>query len=147
MPVSRSPVPEPGIGSLEELTASWPFTMVPSEVLCDPTLSVKARLVCALLCFHAREKDRCWPSQERLAALGGMSRGSVQRALAQLEKRGLVRKKRRGVKQANMYVLAKYPPRGSWLAAETEQPVRSLVDLLRASLCRNVVHEERTSSS
>jgi hypothetical protein len=83
-------------------SSNRPFIMFPSDVASDSSLSPEARLLYALLLDFARGKDGCYPTERTLAKLiGGRKKDgkpgpahvrSVQRWLAELEVRGLIRR-------------------------------------------------------
>lgn len=88
------------------------FVMVPRAIILDPTLSDAAKvLACALVSF-AWQDGSCFPGQERLAAVTGWSVKKVQRTLSELERKGYIRRKRRGYMKTNRYVLLFDPSGG-----------------------------------
>jgi len=73
-----------------------PFAMVPTTVLRDPALSVYAKILFAILTTYANPKtSKCWPSMRRLSADAGCSKRTCQRAVSELESRGLIACERR----------------------------------------------------
>ncbi|MEJ7568410.1 MAG: helix-turn-helix domain-containing protein [Gaiellaceae bacterium] len=82
------------------------FTKVPNELLRDTSLSMGARLTWIALKSHAWQGAECWPGQETLAReVGVASRRSVFTYLTELERAGLVKKRRGGNGKSNHYVL------------------------------------------
>jgi hypothetical protein len=70
-------------------------------------VSTTARFVLSVLQMHENAQHRCWPSQERMAAMMGCDRGTVARALLELLNAGLIlRQKRPDRPNAYQYVLA-----------------------------------------
>lgn len=81
------------------------FVAVPDSVLRDPRLSFPAKLLFGVLRYRQYDKTCCWPSIEGLAKqLGGISRGTVCRAISQLEKAGYITIKRRH-RWSNLYTV------------------------------------------
>ena len=89
--------------------------------------SLSDRLVLIHLANRCDAADKCWPAVLRLAGETGLSRRSVQCALARLEKAGLIVRLQRKCK-SNLYRLC--PSEGSTARAVTAppyaQPMRSL---------------------
>lgn len=83
------------------------FVQLPNEVLFDHDLSDGAMRLYALLLHYARQSDRCWPSQERLAKDSGLCRRTIQRRIAELEAKGYVLTETRGQGEGNVYGLRK----------------------------------------
>jgi hypothetical protein len=81
------------------------FTQVPNAVLLDPRLSAGARLVFAVLCHYAREKDSCFPGQARMAEQVGAKERAVRTKIRELEEAGLVTTEQRGLGKTNRYLL------------------------------------------
>ena len=82
------------------------FTMMPDMVRGDPTLSRTAKLVYEQLLSYMRQRDFCWPSQQRIADdLGTVSRRTVIRAIRELYERGFIEKWRRGLNRTNVYFI------------------------------------------
>jgi DNA-binding transcriptional ArsR family regulator len=63
------------------------------------------KLVLLALAEHANDGYACWPSIHRLQERTGLSRRGVQKALRELEQRGLVSAERGGGRSANRYAL------------------------------------------
>ena len=81
------------------------FVAVPDSVLRDPHLSFPAKLLFGVLRYRQYDKTHCWPSIEGLAKqLGGVSRGTVCRAIRQLEKAGYITIERRH-RRSNLYAV------------------------------------------
>jgi len=82
------------------------FTQMPDGVRSDPTLSRAAKLVYEQLLYYMRQRDFCWPSQQRIADdLGTMSRRTVIRAIKELHERGFIERYRRGLNRTNVYFI------------------------------------------
>lgn len=87
------------------------FTQLPNRVLYDNSLSNPAKITYAVLLSMAWGKDRCWPGQERLAKIVGVSDRSIRTYIAELEEKGLLTSERRGGKAGltNNYLLHLVP--------------------------------------
>lgn len=85
------------------------FVKLPNALLTDSSLDAHCRLLAACLLMYARDKDVCYPSQQRLADDLGWPVLAVKRHcrhLVQASRICVVRKARRGQKRAgivNMY--------------------------------------------
>ncbi|GEM_PF-5034436 len=87
------------------------FVMMPTPLLENPSFSPEEKVLWALLKAHQRDKAGSYPSVASLAKR--LSRGDRQTrtVLSNMEKSGLIRKKRRPG-QTNYYVvIAPDPPR------------------------------------
>jgi hypothetical protein len=81
------------------------FTKMPNGVLLNAELSTQARLLYALLQYHARDSSECWPSMERLAGYMGFSRRTTSEYMNELVAAELVEKVRSGPHRNNVYRL------------------------------------------
>lgn len=88
------------------------FTQVPNEVLDDNTVSVPARFLYSVLLSFAWDNNEVYPGQNRLAESLGVSDKSIRTYLVELEKKGYLIKKRRGLNHTNIYTLNKWIPTG-----------------------------------
>ena len=70
------------------------FGFVREDVLCNPKLSDRAKVVWAGLMLFWMGNTKCWPSQETLAKITGRSRRTLQLALDELVAAQYVEKKR-----------------------------------------------------
>lgn len=98
--------------STDDKTVRWAsslwqqgFTMVPNVVLTSERISVYAHRIYGLLLYYARQSDACWPGQQGLAQMAPCSDRQVREALKELENVGLVRTRRRGRGETNVYIL------------------------------------------
>ncbi|TXH08329.1 MAG: helix-turn-helix domain-containing protein [Hyphomicrobiaceae bacterium] len=82
-----------------------PFAKMPISVLKNGKLSPWARLVHALLIDYDTEEGGCYPGRERLANDLGTSIPTIDRALTELCKAGLIIKKRQGRGHTNNYTI------------------------------------------
>jgi AraC-like DNA-binding protein len=84
------------------------WSVLPSWVACDPTLSPEARVVLLVLSAHADDRSHPFPSIARIARLVGRSERTVLRLLAELEGRNLIQRLHRfrnGEQVSSAYVL------------------------------------------
>ena len=81
------------------------WTGVPNFILESNKISVGAKLVYAMLLKYAREMDKCFPGQERLAKDMGSGKRSVVRYISELESVGLISINRRGQGRPNLYTI------------------------------------------
>ena len=72
------------------------FTQLPNFILRNPELSAGAKTTYALFLSYAWHNDYCFPGQETLANALGMSVGSVNAYIKELESNGLIEITRRG---------------------------------------------------
>jgi len=81
------------------------FTQIPNFFLRRKDLSANAKVAFALLLSYAWNNNSCFPGQEKLAEDMGVTRRLVIRLLGELEKKGFLEKKRRGLGKTNVYIL------------------------------------------
>jgi hypothetical protein len=81
------------------------FTQLPNFILKDPKVSIGAKTTYALFLSYAWHNNRCFPGQERLAKDIGMSIGSVNGFIKELEACGLIEITRRGQGKTNLYTI------------------------------------------
>lgn len=81
------------------------FTQLPNFILRDPDLSIGAKTVYALFLSYAWHNNLCFPGQDRLAKDIGMSIGSVNAFIKELETCGLIEITRRGQGKTNLYTI------------------------------------------
>jgi len=85
--------------------ARYGFTQLPNFILRDPNLSVGAKATYALFLSYAWHNNLCFPGQERLANDMGMSIGSINAFIKELEALGLIEIERRGQGKTNIYTI------------------------------------------
>ncbi len=90
---------------IEDETLAAGFTQIPNGILRRADLQPGAKLTYMVLLSYAWQKDHAYPGQDRLAADMGVSERSVITYLKQLQERGLVTVRRRGLGLTNVYVL------------------------------------------
>jgi hypothetical protein len=71
-----------------------PFAALPHHIAGDPSLSPLGKAVLLALLYWARDKDHCWPADASIGRRVGRSPSSVQRALRQLQGRGLIERQK-----------------------------------------------------
>jgi len=81
------------------------FTQLPNFILKDPKVSIGAKTVYALFLSYAWHNNLCFPGQDRLAKDIGMSIGSVNGFIKELEACGLIEITRRGQGKTNLYTI------------------------------------------
>jgi len=81
------------------------FTQIPNIVINDKDLSAKAKLVYAKLLSYAWNNDRVFPGQERMSTEIGMGVRTIVRATNELQKKGYLEVRRRGLGKTNIYTL------------------------------------------
>jgi len=81
------------------------WTGVPNFILESKDISVGAKLTYAMLLKYARELDKCFPGQARLAEDMGCAERSVRTWLGELAQVGLIDVKQRGQGKPNLYTV------------------------------------------
>ena len=71
------------------------FGMVTTEIIRDPTLSVTAKTVYALLSTYANKKSQCYPTIKTLSERLNVHRKTVERAINELKEKNYVCKEER----------------------------------------------------
>ena len=83
------------------------YTIIPNEVLERSELSIIERyLFCVLLKFCGKD-DFCFPSQQTLSQILGISDRHIRTLLARLEELGLIHKIHHGWNRSNTYFVSK----------------------------------------
>ena len=75
--------------------ARYGFTQLPNFILRNPDLSIGAKTTYALFLSYAWHNNFCFPGQDKLAKDIGMSIGSVNAFIKELEAAGLIEITRR----------------------------------------------------
>jgi len=81
------------------------FTQVPNFILENEKLSTGAKLTYAMMLRYAWSDGQCFPGQKKLADDAGMGQRSVVRHIKELEEKGFITIKRRGLGKVNVYEL------------------------------------------
>ena len=81
------------------------WTGVPNFILESKEISVGAKLTYAMFLKYAREKEECFPGQDRLAKDMGCGSRSIVRYIYELEQVGLISIQRRGQGRPNLYTI------------------------------------------
>ncbi|MCG3777197.1 MAG: hypothetical protein JW395_4073 [Nitrospira sp.] len=81
------------------------FTQLPNFILRNPELSAGAKATYALFLSYGWHNNRCFPGQETLAQALGMSVGSVNAYIKELEAVDLIEITRRGQGKTNLYTI------------------------------------------
>jgi hypothetical protein len=81
------------------------FTVIPNELIQDHDLTlIETRVLIALYSFrNPRTTNTAWPGRVALAERCGYHVNVVSKATTRLERKGWIRKVRRGKKQTNVY--------------------------------------------
>ena len=85
--------------------ARYGFTQLPNFILRNPELSANAKTVYSLLLSYAWHNNLCFPGQDTLAKALGMSIGSVNAFIKELDGCGLIDITRRGQGKTNLYTI------------------------------------------
>ncbi len=81
------------------------FTQVPNFILRNPDISIGAKATYSLFLSYAWHNNLCFPGQDTLARAIGMSIGSVNAFIKELETCGLIEITRRGQGKTNLYTV------------------------------------------
>ena len=117
---------------VEDETLREGFTQIPNAILRRSDVSPGAKLTYMVLLSYAWQRNSCFPGQDRLAEDMGVGRRSIVTYLQQLQQAGLLRIKRRGLGQTNVYTLPRVTdPRSAKFAHQevqdsTHQEVQNL---------------------
>ena len=76
--------------------ARYGFTQLPNFILRNPDISIGAKTTYALFLSYAWHNNLCFPGQDTLAKAMGMSIGSINAFVKDLESVGLIEIERRG---------------------------------------------------
>lgn len=79
------------------------FTQVPNALLRSSDLTSHAKLTYAMLLSYAWQNDYCFPGQERLAQDMGAGKRSVVRYIDELQSKGYIKVRKRGLGKPNIY--------------------------------------------
>ena len=85
--------------------ARYGFTQLPNFILRDPAISIGAKTTYALFLSYAWHNSLCFPGQDTLAKAIGMSIGSVNAFIKELQGCGLIEITRRGQGKTNLYTI------------------------------------------
>jgi biotin operon repressor len=81
------------------------FTQIPNFILRNSDISIGAKTTYSLFLSYAWHNNYCFPGQETLAQSLGMSIGSVNAFIKELEACGLIEIMRRGQGKTNLYTI------------------------------------------
>ena len=85
--------------------ARYGFTQLPNFILRNPDISIGAKTTYALFLSYAWHNSLCFPGQDTLAKAMGMSIGSINAFVKELEAVGLIEIERRGQGKTNIYTI------------------------------------------
>lgn len=90
------------------------WASIPRWLLYSDKITPAAKLTYTVVQGHVDEYGKAWPSLNTIATKSGLSKSSVQRALRELTKAGLVqaeeRRRKDGGQAANVYTIATAKP-------------------------------------
>jgi len=118
---------------IEDETLRAGFTQIPNRVLRAPNISRDAKILYAFLLSYAWQQRSCFPGYDQLCADMGASPSIVRKYMRELEQRGLLVQKRRGLGKTNLYILRSLstatlePPATHRVAETAHQECRSAV--------------------
>ena len=135
---------------IEEERLRERFTQIPNTILRRPDVTPGAKLTYVVLLSYAWQEDSCFPGQDVLARDTGVSRRSVVTYLQELQEKGLLAVKRRGLGRTNIYTLTRWDTSGS--ANFAHQEVKNLtspeVQILHANNTQGKnTHSKKTQIS
>ena len=81
------------------------FTQLPNFILRNPDISIGAKTTYSLFLSYAWHNNFCFPGQDTLAKALGMSIGSVNAFIKELESCSLIEITRRGQGKTNLYTV------------------------------------------
>lgn len=81
------------------------FTQLPNFILRNPDISIGAKTTYSLFLSYAWNNNLCFPGQDTLAKSLGMSVGSVNAFIKELEACSLIEITRRGQGKTNLYTI------------------------------------------
>ena len=122
-------------------TSERRYTKVYNDFLNTDHLTTEEKMVyIALKSFvtYGQDEGQVFPSMETLCRLTSMSRPRATRAITSLIKKGVVKKKRRGLTQSNIYTL--YDNAAMW-AAGSAQEMRDLAESNISLSSREMIEE------
>ena len=81
------------------------FTIIPNELIADHGLTlIETRVLCALYSFRDPKSTRpVWPGRAAISKRCGYHVDVISRTTTSLERKGWIKKNRRGKKQSNYY--------------------------------------------
>ncbi|MFN0217355.1 MAG: helix-turn-helix domain-containing protein [Hyphomicrobium sp.] len=85
--------------------ARYGFTQLPNFILRNPDISIGAKTTYSLFLSFAWHNNLCFPGQDTLAKAMGMSIGSINAFVKELESVGLIEIERRGQGKTNIYTI------------------------------------------
>lgn len=85
------------------------FVQIPKVVYTDKNLSVQARFLYGALLCYAWQDEHCFPGQDALGDMMGMSARQVQTWMGELKTHGYLEVRRRGQGRTNVYTLFANP--------------------------------------
>lgn len=108
------------------------FVMVHEDFLEADFLSVEEKMIYIVLksfMAYGQDLDEVYPSMETICRLSSMSRPRATRVINSLIKKGVVKKRRRGVTKSNVYTISDFP--AMW---KKETPLEERKNLLDSEI-------------
>ena len=105
------------------------FVMVHEDFLEADFLSVEEKMVYIVLksfMAYGQDADEVYPSMETICRLSSMSRPRATRVISSLIKKGVVKKRRRGVTKSNVYTISDFP--AMWQKETPQEERKKLLD-------------------
>ncbi len=88
------------------------FTLVYNSFLIDENFTGYEKLVLIMLKKYKMTHDTCWPSQKTLALKCGWSVSTIKKAIAGLERKGMIIKEKNLRRRSNTYRILDLSHRG-----------------------------------
>ena len=103
--VAEGPPREPHTLAVSNAALRSGFVLLPRTVLHTPGLSRDAKLLYAVLLSYAWQEGSCFPGYDRLQEDLGCSVNSVTKYMQELERAGLISRRRRGLGKTTVYTI------------------------------------------
>ena len=105
------------------------FVMVHEDFLEADFLSVEEKMVYIVLksfMAYGQDSDEVYPSMETICRLSSMSRPRATRVINSLIRKGVVKKRRRGVTKSNVYTISDFP--AMWQKETSQEERKKLLE-------------------
>src|SRR4051794_28849174 len=99
-----------------------PFASPPHDLVADLRLTPTDVRVAAALCYWARGKPHCWPSDATIGRRVGRSPGTVQRCLRRLEAAGWIARERTDANRTGRLIRLAWRPGADEAGADAPAP-------------------------
>lgn len=81
------------------------FWALPKDILSIKNLSLEAKVLFGILWTRMNGENLAWPSQKHMAEIMGVGVRSIRRYIKELEKKGLIKVQRIGLRKTNRYLV------------------------------------------